>query len=244
MFKVIPVLDLLNSIIVHAKKGERSKYRPLKSYLFTSNDVVEIINSLKDKFGFNMFYIADLDSITKLKPNFEIFKDIYQIQNVDFLIDPGIRNFDDLKLFKNFGLKKIIIGIETIERYEDILNGINEFGVRNIFLSIDLYQGLTISRDPALKNKNLLDLLSILEKVKVENIILLDLHRVGQKVGGIPPTYLKFRSEFKGTLFVGGGIKNMEDILLYKSKNFDGVLIGTSLYDGTIKPEIIKNLEY
>ena len=29
-FKIIPVIDILNSEVVHAVKGEREKYKPLK----------------------------------------------------------------------------------------------------------------------------------------------------------------------------------------------------------------------
>ena len=32
-FKIIPVIDILNSKAVHAKKGERTKYKTLKSNL-------------------------------------------------------------------------------------------------------------------------------------------------------------------------------------------------------------------
>ncbi|MFX0104936.1 MAG: HisA/HisF-related TIM barrel protein, partial [Candidatus Hodarchaeota archaeon] len=75
----------------------------------------------------------------------------------------------------------------------------------------------------------------------IETIILLDLHRVGQKFGGIPPLYLDILRNFKGDVFVGGGIKDYRDLLNYKENNFSGVLIATALYDGTIKIERIKN---
>jgi uncharacterized protein related to proFAR isomerase len=41
-------------------------------------------------------------------------------------------------------------------------------------------------------------------------------------------------------VFVGGGIKNLNDILDYKEKNFAGILIATALYDGTIGIENLK----
>ena len=46
-FKIIPVIDILNSTAVHAKKGERTKYKPIQSTLFQSSNPVEIIRKIK-----------------------------------------------------------------------------------------------------------------------------------------------------------------------------------------------------
>ena len=69
-FNVIPVLDILNSEAVHAVKGERNKYKPLKSKLFNSSDPLEILKILSYNFQFTEIYIADLDAIIKKKTKF------------------------------------------------------------------------------------------------------------------------------------------------------------------------------
>ncbi|MFX1488341.1 MAG: HisA/HisF-related TIM barrel protein, partial [Promethearchaeota archaeon] len=74
----------------------------------------------------------------------------------------------------------------------------------------------------------------------IYEIILLDLFRVGQKLGGIPSSYIDLKEAFKGNIFVGGGIKDYQDLLLYKQTNFAGVLIATALYDGTINIEKVR----
>ncbi|GAI69286.1 unnamed protein product, partial [marine sediment metagenome] len=79
-----------------------------------------------------------------------------------------------------------------------------------------------------------------IENLGVEKIILLDLYKVGQKLGGIPQLYQEIRDEFKGNIIVGGGIKDMDDIKLYNRHNFSGVLIGTALHDGTINFDKIR----
>jgi phosphoribosylformimino-5-aminoimidazole carboxamide ribotide isomerase len=33
MIEIIPVMDVLNGIVVHAVRGEREKYKPIKSIL-------------------------------------------------------------------------------------------------------------------------------------------------------------------------------------------------------------------
>ena len=51
-FRIIPVLDILNSIAVHAVKGERDKYRPLQSKILNTSDPLEIVKVLKHKFWY------------------------------------------------------------------------------------------------------------------------------------------------------------------------------------------------
>jgi phosphoribosylformimino-5-aminoimidazole carboxamide ribotide isomerase len=45
--EIIPVMDILNGIVVHAVRGEREKYKPIKSILSASPDPVEIANAFK-----------------------------------------------------------------------------------------------------------------------------------------------------------------------------------------------------
>ena len=92
-----------------------------------------------------------------------------------------------------------------------------------------------------IRNQDIFEIVRKIEDLGVVNIILLDLFKVGQKIGGIPALYLKIREDFNGKILVGGGIKDIQDIKKYKSSNFSGVLIGTALYDGSIKIEELRN---
>ena len=50
MFRIIFVLDILNGSVVHAVKGERSKYKPIKgSMICESSDPFEIIDTVKPR---------------------------------------------------------------------------------------------------------------------------------------------------------------------------------------------------
>ncbi len=81
IFRVIPVLDILNSEVVHAVKGERAKYQPLKSKILNSSNPIIAAKILAEKYCFNEIYIADLDSIVKKKPNLKIITLILKIRN-------------------------------------------------------------------------------------------------------------------------------------------------------------------
>ncbi len=240
-FKIIPVIDILNSKAVHAIKGERTKYNPLKSNLFQSSNPVEIIQLFKKKYDFNEFYVADLDSIINKTPNFPILKQILDISDMNIILDPGIVNLEDIYLFSRFKIKNLILGLETIKSFKLINQSLQILDRNKIIISIDMYNGQILSSAKDIKTQNPFNLIKRIESLGIKNIILLDLFRVGQKIGGIPPFYLDLLHNFTGNIFVGGGIKNYRDILDYKEQNFSGILIATALYDGTIDIEKLRH---
>jgi len=210
-FKIIPVIDILNSMAVHAIKGERTKYKPLKSYLFQSSNPVEIIQLIRRKFDFKEFYIADLDSIIEKTPNFQILKDILNISDIEIILDPGIVDLKDISRFSSFKIKNLILGLETIKNFEVINHSLEILNQNKIIISIDMYNGQILSNAKDIRDLEPLKLIKKLESLGIKNLILLDLFRVGQKIGGIPSLYLDILHNFTGKVFAGGGIKNYTD---------------------------------
>ena len=91
-----------------------------------------------------------------------------------------------------------------------------------------------LSKVERLRNRTPLEIIKEIELLGIKDLILLDLFRVGQKLGGIPQLYLNILNSFSGNLYIGGGVKDYEDIMSYKQNRFSGLLIATALYDGTI----------
>ena len=242
-FRIVPVIDILDSKAVHAIKGERAKYKPLKSKLINSSDPIEIIKVLKQKFNFREFYIADLDAIIKYCPNLEILSKILKIPEIDVILDPGIKDKEDLLKYSKYKIKKLILGLETINGYNVINEGLRILGKYKLIVSLDMFKGKIISKIKDLRNQNPINVVNKLKRFGVKELILLDLFRVGQKIGGIPPVYLKILKNFKGAVLVGGGIKDLVDLTRYYNNKFSGVLIATALYDGSIKIDKLKVFE-
>ena len=177
-----------------------------------------------------------------VRTNYQILKEILEIPDIEIILDPGIANLKEIHNFSNFRIKSLIFGLETLKSFKIINQSLQIFNQNNITISIDMYKGRILSKAKDIKEQNPLDLIKKIESSGIKNVILLDLFRVGQKIGGIPPFYLEILHNFNGNIFVGGGIKNLKDILKYKEQNFSGVLIATALYDGTIEVEKLRNL--
>ena len=233
-FKIIPVLDLLDGLIVHAVKGIRENYKPLNSYLFDYPDPNLIINILYNKYEFNEYYVADLNAIISREPNYEIISKIIEKPYINILLDPGIKKLEDAIRFSSLGIKNLILGLETLENKETITKSIQLNLFERLYLSIDMYSEKITTRIREYQYSPISEIVNDLGKLGVSRIILLDLKRVGSKEGGIPELYKEIRRIFEGEILVGGGIKNLNDLSVYHHFGFSGVLIGTALYDGTI----------
>lgn len=239
-FKIIPVIDILNSKAVHAIRGEREKYKPLKSVLVNETDPIEIVRQMKDNYSIPEIYIADLDAILKGAPNFPLLAKIFEFPEIKVMLDPGIILVKSILQYSTYNLGSLILGLETIQDLSVISGCLEILGVNKTIVSVDMYKENIQTNIQEIQQQNPIEVIKRIEDLGVEKIILLDLYKVGQKIGGIPPLYLKIRENFDGQIIVGGGIKDIKDIELYMDKNFSGVLIGTALHDGTIEIEKLK----
>ena len=61
--RVIPVIDLKGGVAVHAVRGDRERYRPLRSGIAEGSDPVEVTRAVRERFGLDELYVADLDAI-------------------------------------------------------------------------------------------------------------------------------------------------------------------------------------
>ena len=61
--RVIPVIDLKRGVAVHAVRGDRERYRPLRSRIAEDADPVHVTRAVRDGLGLDELYVADLDAI-------------------------------------------------------------------------------------------------------------------------------------------------------------------------------------
>ena len=61
--RIIPVLDLKGGVAVHAVRGRREDYTPVRSVLAGSADPVALARAFSTALGCRECYVADLDAI-------------------------------------------------------------------------------------------------------------------------------------------------------------------------------------
>lgn len=220
--EIIPVMDILNGKVVSGKSGNRENYKPIKSVICSSSEPSDVVNTYK-KLGANKIYIADLDAIMKNGNNYDVIKklDIYK------MVDFGVSMIEDYNTIKKLNLcDKIIVGTETLKDI-DILKK------NNIILSLDY------------KNDKLLnyDLDDILKEINQNiPIIILNISSVGTYSGINIDLIKEVIGKCNNPIYVGGGIRDRQDLDNLYNLNVNGVLIGSAIHSGLLNLSEIINI--
>lgn len=238
--EIIPVIDILRGKVVKAIKGERSKYFPLEdSSLVMSSDPLRMVSAFKQELNLNKFYIADLDSIEQKGNNFQTLKALKQLR-IEMMVDIGIRDKGDLKKKIINTIDYLILGTETLLSLDTVKYAIGMKTTDKVIVSIDLKEGKILKRYREFISPEAS--LKILYDAGVRNFIILDLAQVGtlegpsQKLNDL----MRYFNRADLSIFLGGGITSIKDIIQLERIGIKGVLIGTAFHKGFIKKKDIQ----
>ena len=229
---MIFVMDLLDGVVVHAKRGEREKYVPIHRFssIVTSSDPACVIETIKPK----EVYIADLNRLMSTGNNRPILKDL-RTRNRDLriMLDYGVKGMEDLKEAVDAEMAdKFILGTETIS-IELLEEASKSDIITDICISLDLFNNEVLTSDTRMKIDPL-QLIKELNKFPVRDVIVLELNRVGTK-SGIDFEFLARAVELsEHDILCGGGVRNCEDVHKMAAIGVKGALVATAVHDGGI----------
>ncbi|MDO9281661.1 MAG: HisA/HisF-related TIM barrel protein [Methylotenera sp.] len=222
--KIIPVIDLLDGVVVHAKKGDRKHYQPIESLLTNSNKALDIVTALLELYPFPQLYIADLNAIQKYgdsyNSNYKIIESItHRFPNLKLWIDAGISCNAELNVWDKLH-SNLIIGSEN---FSSIGN----------FVSLRVSQESTFALSLDFMPNGYNGPLELLQNNSYwpKDVIVMSLANVGTNLG----VNIKLMNEILVraagfNLYAAGGIRGVEDLLMLKKTGIHGALIATALH--------------
>lgn len=227
--QIIPVIDLKNGVVVHARQGNRERYEPLKSDVCQACDLFEVIETLNQRFGFSLFYIADLNAIMQEGDNSSlIHQAINAFPRIVFWIDSGFPLYDnDFRQQLNYFP---VLGSESFR--EDNISELKKFN--NAFvLSLDY------SATGALGAKSLFDI----DSLWPEQIIIMSLTKVGSNRGPDVEKLADYCRRYPQKNFIAaGGVRHIGDLTALQQIGIKQTLIATALHNGNLTAEEIASL--
>jgi phosphoribosylformimino-5-aminoimidazole carboxamide ribotide isomerase len=228
--RCIFVLDILNGAVVHAVRGERSRYEPVAGFsrVVSTSEPLCIQKELRPR----EVYVADLNLLTGKGDNLEIIKKISTMAKT--MADIGISNASDLDRLPPS--VSPVLGTETasLEIMEEVA------AERKVVVSIDMMKRKVLSRDPHLAGQTPLQLLQRLNCLNLESVILLEMDRVGTSEG-LDERFLKEAiAASEHPLILGGGVKGEDDLGAMEEMGFAGALLATALHNGKIPVERVQ----
>lgn len=237
-FDIIPVVDLEEGLVVHARAGKqahagkRAEYRPIATPFGPPHDAAAIARALLGITFSPALYIADLDAILGRGNNFELCRELaHALPNTDLWIDAGFSDVTDCAFWLPLGAT-LVIGSETIANLEAWENMLSSFG-GNLVLSLDFdEQGLRGPQE-VMVNPDLWP----------DRLILMSLGRVGTETG---PDVARLQEALRvaggRAVYVAGGVADLGDITKVAQTGARGVLAATAFHSGAVSQKEIAAL--
>ncbi|TWT39530.1 1-(5-phosphoribosyl)-5-[(5-phosphoribosylamino)methylideneamino] imidazole-4-carboxamide isomerase [Blastopirellula retiformator] len=212
--------------------GVRNRYRPIESRLCSSADPGDVAAAMASRFGFRDIYVADLDAIVDQSPQWESWRKITGA-GLQLHLDAHLAFANDcqrvLDVLGEEGIASLIVGLETLGRWEDLREIANAFGGRATF-SLDLRHGRPLKIvGGAIRAEE------IAEKAVdcgVRRVVLLDLVQVGEGRGtGTETLCRELASQYEEIEWItGGGIRSLKEIAWQRTIGASRVLVSSALH--------------
>jgi phosphoribosylformimino-5-aminoimidazole carboxamide ribotide isomerase len=219
--KIIPVIDLKDGVVVHARQGKRELYQSINTDLCRSSGIYQVIRAFLSSCDFNTIYIADLNAITLQGDHEHLINNVLiRFPEITFWIDRGYQPYD--RNLKRPGNYFPVLGSESY-RNENILE-IKAFK-NNFILSLDF------SISEALGAKKLFSN----QEFWPDNIIIMTLDRVGSNEGPDLNKLIEFCSHYPDRNFIAaGGIRNKKDLIDLREIGIKQALVASALHTGSL----------
>jgi phosphoribosylformimino-5-aminoimidazole carboxamide ribotide isomerase len=250
--RVVPVIDLKDGTAVHAVRGERERYRPVRSVLAGDDgDPLILARALRSQLGLDELYVADLDAIsggsdhggrsgsgggTEHGADGDHGAVISALaREARVMVDAGVSEPQAARALLDLGVHRVIVGTETLRGPDALDRLLAELPDGALILSVDLCDGRALSPDPQLAGLPALDAVARLQRAGLREAIVLDLARVGSGAGPDVGLIAEIHAAFPDLeLLAGGGVRDVEDLRALNVAGAGGALVATALHSGVI----------
>jgi len=227
--RIVPVIDLKDGVVVHARRGQRADYAPLRSPLVEGCEPVAVAGALCDLCHTRTLYVADLDALAGRPVGEATLAALAAI--TEPWVDAGAVTPEGATALARAGAARNVIGTESLASTD----ALDPSGAPPLVLSVDLRDGRLISPDPELAGRAPTAAAPLARALNVHELLVIDLARVGSGSG--PP--LRAVAELAAALpttaiYAGGGVRDDADLRALESAGATGALVATALHEGRL----------
>ena len=226
---IYPAIDLQDGKCVRLTKGnfdEKTIY---------SRSPLEQAKVFQD-IGFKYLHIVDLDrTISKDKSNLDTIKNIIDNTTLKIQVGGGLRTEDTIEEVIDLGIDNAVLGTAAVNN-PDLLITMSQKYKNKISVGLDVREKMIALQGWKDQTQiSCFDFLNTIKNLPLRSIIFTDINKDGMKQGINIDDTLKMAESSKISVIASGGVSNIEDIKMIKSKNkIGGVIVGKAIYDGLI----------
>lgn len=224
--EIIPVIDLKDGQVVHARGGLRDSYEPIRSSLVDGSGPLDVVRALCRLHPFKTLYIADLDAIEGRGDHGAVLGELKAaFPHLRLWVDNGLSSEHECRRWMRDDWGALVLGSESQKDAASLASLSGEFDEERVILSLD-FKGDDFLGPPAL-----------LEETECwpPNIIAMTLARVGGQSGPDLERLAWLRERAPARRIYGaGGVRHVEDLNRLATLGISGVLVASALHDGRI----------
>ena len=228
---ILPAIDLRGGNCVRLVKGD------FKQETIYSEHPEEIALRWEGE-GAEFLHVVDLDGALAGEPqNMDAIKRILQAVTIPVEVGGGIRSMESIDRLLSIGVSRVILGSVAVHKEELVQEACSAYGNR-IVVGIDAKKGI-VATDGWEKSASIsaVELAKKLGAFGLETIIYTDISRDGT-LSGVNVTETAHLARASGIkVIASGGVKSISDIEELKKRECDGiigVIVGKSIYEGTL----------
>ena len=222
---VIPVIDLMGGVVVHARRGERDAYRPIESRLVAGSGPLAIVAALMRLAPFRRLYIADIDAIRGGRGHDSTVMAIAAAHpELEIWVDRGETDVETLAERRADG-EISVIGTESFEDGRTLEHALKASGG---VLSLDHDASGPIGPEAAHHDAALWP----------RRVVVMTLARVGAGQGPDVERLAEVVAMAGAReVYAAGGVRGAEDLEALRSIGVSGALVASALHDGRLSSE-------
>ena len=228
--RIVPVVDLKGGIVVHARRGQRADYAPLRSPLVDGCEPVAVARALCGVARANTLYVADLDAIDGAPADVETLSALSAV--ADVWVDAGATTRARADELTGAGATRNIVGTESLDP-----GAVDDMDIPPRLLSVDLRDGKLISPRAELSGREAAAAAPLATALGVREVLVIDLARVGSGSGPPLEAVAELAAALPGVaIYAGGGVRDEGDLRALEGAGAAGALVATALHEGRITP--------
>ncbi|MHA2005803.1 MAG: 1-(5-phosphoribosyl)-5-[(5-phosphoribosylamino)methylideneamino]imidazole-4-carboxamide isomerase [Promethearchaeota archaeon] len=239
--EIIPAIDVSNGKCVRLYKGRKGTEK-----IYFENPLEALEFWIKN--GAKRLHFIDLDGAWGSEVNKNLFQEIIKrsANRVRIQVGGGIRSVDAAVELIKLGVDRVIVGTFAIKNPKGLKKLVESLGSEKIIIAID-YKKEKVATEgwTELSEKSPFLFGRELEKLGIKFILFSSIEADGTLSGPDFENIEKMIKMVKKTsIYVAGGVSNIEDLNKLKKLAVKGVIVGRAFYESNIPVSIIKNSKY
>jgi phosphoribosylformimino-5-aminoimidazole carboxamide ribotide isomerase len=229
-FQVIPSIDLRGGRVVRLQQGDYDRQ------LNYAVDPIETAKSFAAA-GAQWMHIVDLDGAKEGRPvQYELIGAVARASGLHVEVGGGVRSTDDIRQLLAAGVTRVVVGTKAIEDWAwfDSIAHQPEFSQR-LVLALDAKDGVVATRGwTAASGKLAADVAREVNGWPLSAILYTDVSCDGMLTGPNVEQTRRLAQAGSVPVIASGGVGNLGHIGALLGQGIWGVVVGRSLYEGSV----------